>query len=79
MKSEIDFVRSLFFPATMGRSDDLPFRIDLWDDKDSHIEEVIAMVADYATASSAYDEAVRRRPGRLITLRQKTRVIKKSR
>jgi hypothetical protein len=38
----------------MEESDeDLPFRIDLWDDKDSHIEEVIAMVADYATACGA--------------------------
>jgi len=36
--------------AMAGNEDDLPFRIDLWDDKDSHIEEVIAMVGDYATA-----------------------------
>jgi hypothetical protein len=62
-----------------NRDDDLPFRIDLWDDKDGHIEEVIAMVGDYATACSAFDEAVKRRPGRIITLRQKTRVIRKSR
>ena len=25
-----------------GRDDDLPFRIELWDDKDLHVEEVIA-------------------------------------
>ena len=69
-----------------GREDDLPFRVDLWDDKDSHIEdkdshieEVIALVSDYATAKGAYNEAVKRRPGRLITLRQKARVIQKSR
>jgi hypothetical protein len=66
--------------ASMTNGDsDLPFRIDLWDDKDSHIEEVIAIVADYATACSAFEEAVKRRPGRIITLRQKTRVIRKSR
>jgi len=40
---------------------------------------VIALASDYATAKSAYEEAVKRRPGRLITLRQKTRVIQKSR
>jgi hypothetical protein len=56
-----------------------PFRVELWDDKDSHIEEVIALASDYATARSAYEEAIKRRPGRLITLRQKTRVIQKSR
>jgi len=56
-----------------------PFRVEFWDDHDRHIEEVIALVSDYATARSAYDEAVRRRPGKLITLRQKARVIQKSR
>jgi hypothetical protein len=59
--------------------DDLPFRVELWDDKDSHIEEVIALAADYATAKSAYKEAVKRRPGKLITLRQKARVIQSTR
>ena len=62
-----------------GRDDDLPFRIELWDDGDRHIEEVIALASDFSTASSAYEEAVKRRPGKLITLRQKARVIKKSR
>jgi hypothetical protein len=62
-----------------GHADDLPFRVELWDDKDSHIEEVIALASDYATARGAFDEAVKRRPGKLITLRQKTRVIQKSR
>ena len=62
-----------------GRDDDLPFRVELWDDLDRHVEEVIARVSDYSTACGAYDEAVKRRPGKLITLRQKARVIKKSR
>jgi hypothetical protein len=62
-----------------GDDDDLPFRVELWDDKDSHIEEVIALTSDYATGRSAYEEAVKRRPGKLITLRQKARVIQKSR
>ncbi len=63
---------SLLNDLMAGKDDDLPFRIELW-------EEVIALVSDYATARSAFDEAVRRRPGKLITLRQKARVIQKSR
>jgi hypothetical protein len=59
--------------------DDLPFRVELWDDKDSRLEEIIALASDYATAKSAYEEAIKRRPGRLITLRQKARVIQKTR
>jgi superfamily II DNA or RNA helicase len=62
-----------------GRDDDLPFRVELWYDHDRHIEEVIALVSDYTTARSAYEEAVKRSPGKLITLRQKARVIQKSR
>jgi len=42
-----------------GHAHDLPFRVELWDDKDSHIEEVIALASDYATARSAYEEAVK--------------------
>ena len=62
-----------------GRDDDLPYRVELWDDADRHIEEVIALTSDFASARGAYNEAVKRRPGKLITLRQKARVIKKSR
>jgi hypothetical protein len=64
----------------MGNGEhDLPFKVELWDDADTHIEAVIALVSDFYTANSAYEEAVKRRPGKRITLRQKARVIKKSR
>ena len=55
------------------------FGSNSWDGADRRIEEVIALASDYASACGAYDEAVKRRPGKLITLRQKARVIKKSR
>jgi len=38
-------------------------------DADRHIEEVIALASDFSTASSADEEAVKRQPGKLITLR----------
>jgi hypothetical protein len=63
----------------LGRDDDLPFRVELWDDADRHVEELIALASDFSTAQSAYENAMKRRPGKLITLRQKPRVIKKSR
>ena len=62
-----------------GGEQDLPFRIELWDDADRHIEEVMALASDFASACGAYDEAVKRRPGKLITPRQKARLIKRSR
>ena len=49
----------------------LPFKIELWDDDDRHnrpvIEEVIALASDFASACGAYDEAVKRRPGKRTT------------
>jgi hypothetical protein len=62
-----------------ARDDELSFRIELWDDADRHREEIIALASDYASACGAYDEAVKRRPGKPITLRQKARMIKRSR
>jgi hypothetical protein len=59
----------------MGRPYDLPYSVELWDDADSHVEELIALTGDYRVARAAFDEAVKCRPGRIVTLRQKTRLL----
>lgn len=56
-----------------------PFRLEMWDDHDTQIEELIALIADHAVARAAFAEAVRRRPGKFIILRQKSRVLSDSR
>ena len=71
--------RSLMGVMTKGDEFDLPFRVERWDDKDKHVEELIALTGDYRIARLVFDEAVRQRPGRLITLRQKTRLLADSR
>ena len=53
--------------------------VEQWDDTDSHVEELIALTGDYRVARAAYEEAVKRRPGRIVTLRQKTRLLADSR
>jgi hypothetical protein len=63
----------------MGRPFDLPYSVELWDDNDSHVEELIALTGDYRVARAAFEEAVKRRPGRIVTLRQKTRLLADSR
>jgi len=45
----------------------------------TRVEEVIALVSDHSVARAAFVEAVRRRPGKIITLRQKSRVLADSR
>jgi hypothetical protein len=59
--------------------DDLPYRVELWDEADSRVEELVALCGDYGVARAAFEEAMRRRPGRIVTLRQKTRVLADSR
>ena len=63
----------------IGRPFDLPYSVEVWDDNDQHIAELVALPGDYGIARAAYDEAIKRRPGRTITLRQKTRVLADSR
>ena len=62
----------------MGRPFDLPYSVEVWDDNDQH-SELVALTGDFGIARAAYDEAIKRRPGRTITLRQKARVLADSR
>ena len=62
-----------------GHPFDLPYTVEEWDDTDSHVEELIALTGDYRVARAACEEAVKRRPGRIVTLRQKTRLLADSR
>ena len=77
----LDRVPVLFTDGCMatGRPFDLPYMVEQWDDTDSHVEELIALTGDYRVARAAYEEAVKRRPGRIVTLRQKTRLLADSR
>jgi hypothetical protein len=34
-------------PHGYGAPFDLPYSVDLWDDADSHVEELIALTGDY--------------------------------
>lgn len=61
-----------------GQRADLPYRIEVWDEQYSHVEELVAMVGDHVVARAAFGETIRQRPGRNVTLRQKTRVLAES-
>src|SRR5512141_3252513 len=77
----LDVVPVLFTTGQMatGRPDDLPYMVEQWDDADRYVEELIALTGDYRVARAAFDEAVKCRPGRIVTLRQKTRLLADSR
>ena len=48
-----------------SEAQELPYRLGMWEDRDTRFEELIALVADHAVARAAFAEAVRRRPDRL--------------
>ena len=52
-----------------GPQFDLPYMVEQWDDGDSYVEELIALTGDYRVARAAFEEAVKRRSGRIVTLR----------
>ena len=62
-----------------GHQFDLPYSVELWDQNDNQVEALIALTGDHGVARAAYEEVVKRRPGRIVTLRQKTRVLADSR
>jgi len=51
----------------------------MWDEHDTVVEELIYLVAYLAVARAAFAEAVKRRPGKVVILRQKSRVLADSR
>jgi hypothetical protein len=69
----VDDVPISFLYSTMASENqfDLPYMVEQWDDTDSHVQELIALTGDYRVARAAHEEAVKRRPGRIVTLRQK--------
>lgn len=56
-------------------SDDLPYKVEVWDDAGSFVEHVVAVSANPAVGFAAYYAAAREFPGRDITLRHKDRVL----
>jgi hypothetical protein len=55
--------------------DELPYRVELWDDEGTAVEQVVAVSASPAIGYAAYYAATREYPGRPITLRHRSRVL----
>jgi hypothetical protein len=60
--------------ATAER-EDLPYKVELWDETRSHVEQVLAVTANGSIGYAAYYAATREHPDRYITLRHKNRIV----
>jgi len=55
--------------------EDLPYRVELWDEARRGVEQVLAVTANAGIGYAAYYAATREYPQRYITLRHKNQVV----
>jgi hypothetical protein len=58
-----------------GAGEDLPYKVELWDDAKMSVEQVLAMTANGSIGYAAYYAATREYPDRYVTLRHKGGVV----
>lgn len=63
-----------FRPAPVER-EDLPYRVELWDEAKAAVEQVVAVTSNGSIGYAAYYAATREYPDRYITLRHKNRIV----
>jgi hypothetical protein len=59
-------------------AEELPFRVELWDDGWTKRLETLATAGDFLTAKAAFEAAVKRRPTEAILLCDRARIVMRS-
>ena len=66
-------------PARFGRDasegEDLPYKVELWDETRRAVETVLAVTANGSIGYAAYYAATREYPDRYVTLRHKNSIV----
>jgi|SRR5579884_2189018 len=55
--------------------DDLPYKVELWNEAKTSVEQVLAVTANGSIGYAAFYGATREFPDRYITLRHKNRIV----
>ncbi len=63
-----------FQPSPVPR-EELPYRVELWDQARTSVEQVLAVASNGAIGYAAYYAATREHPNRYITLRHNNRIV----
>jgi hypothetical protein len=63
-----------FQPSSIPH-DDLPYRVELWDQARTSVEQVLAVASKGAIGYAAYYAATREHPHRYVTLRHNNRIV----
>jgi hypothetical protein len=67
--------RPLPFEGRPAAREDLPYRVELWDDTKSRVDQVLAVTVNASIGYAAYYAATREHPSRYITLRHKGGIV----
>jgi len=65
---------SIFGPSSAGR-EDLPYKVELWNETKTAVEQVLAVTANGSIGYAAYYAATREFPDRYVTLRHKNSIV----
>ena len=63
------------FDRTTSGREDLPYKVELWDDAKQSVEQVLAVTASGSIGYAAFYAATREYPHRYITLRHKNSIV----
>lgn len=66
------------FDQDKGGLEELPFKVELWDETKQGVEQVLAVTASGSIGYAAYYAAAREYPQRYVTLRHKSRIVSRS-
>jgi hypothetical protein len=58
--------------------EDLPYKVELWDETKTSVEQVLAVTANGSIGYAAYYAAAREYPNRYVTLRHRNNVVSRS-
>jgi hypothetical protein len=60
---------------SVAAREDLPYKVELWDEAKTSVEQVLAVTAHGSIGYAAYYAATREYPSRYVTLRHKNNII----
>jgi hypothetical protein len=63
------------FRPSPAEREELPFRVELWDQTKTSVEQVLAVASNGSIGYAAYYAATREHPLRYITLRHNNRIV----
>ena len=60
---------------SLAGGDDLPYRVELWDEEKKAVEQILAVTANASIGYAAYYAATREHPQRYVVLRHKRSIV----